>query len=78
VPTHELRDRFTFINENSGACGKLEIAISGARLPADSPKWKEVEGSIQFSHKRLFNVSILGVETKFVRLTFHVESKDRA
>jgi len=32
-----------------------------------------VDGTISFSHKRLFNLSMLGVETRFVRLSFHVE-----
>lgn len=67
------RDRFTFINENAAACGELKIAVADSRLAADSPKWTEVDGIIPFSHKRLFNLSMLGVEKRFVRLTFHVE-----
>lgn len=74
MPTNALRDRFTFINENAAACGELKIAVAASRLAADSPKWTEVDGIIPFSHKRLFNLSVLGVETRFVRLTFHVES----
>jgi hypothetical protein len=73
LPTNGLRDRFTFINENAAACGELKIAVADSRLAADSPKWTDVDGIIPFSHKRLFNVSMLGVETRFVRLTFHVE-----
>lgn len=73
LPTNALRDRFTFINENAAACGELRIAVADSRLAADSPKWTEVDGIIPFSHKRLFNVSMLGVETRFVRLSFHVE-----
>jgi len=74
LATQALRDRFTFINENAGACGELKIAVADSRLAADSPKWTQVDGIIPFSHKRLFNLSTLGVDTKFVRLTFHVES----
>jgi hypothetical protein len=74
LSTNALRDRFTFINENAAACGELKIAVANSRLAADSPKWTQVDGIIPFSHKRLFNLSTLGVETKFVRLTFHVES----
>jgi hypothetical protein len=73
LPTNALRDRFTVINENAAACGELKIAVADSRLAADSPKWMEVDGIIPFSHKRLFNLSILGVETRFVRLSFHVE-----
>jgi len=69
-----LRDRLTFVNENAAACGELKIAVSNSRLPADSPKWTKVDGIVPFAHKRLFNLSMLGVETKFVRLSFHVES----
>lgn len=70
---NSLRDRFTFVNENTSASGELKIAVSDSYLPANSPNWTEVDGIIPFSHKRLFNLSILGVETRFVRLSFHVD-----
>lgn len=68
------RDRLTFVNENLAASGELKIAVSDSRLNANSPKWTEIDGIIPFSHKRLFNVSLVGIETRFVRLTFNVES----
>ena len=74
LPTATLRDRFTFINENASARGELTIAVADSRLAANSPEWRDVDGIIPFSHKRLFNLSMLGVETKFMRLTFHVAS----
>ena len=74
LPRNTLPDRFTFLNENAAACGELRIAVSNSRLPADSSKWTEVDGIVPFAHKRLFNLSMLGVETRFVRLSFHVES----
>ncbi len=40
------RDRFTFLNENAAACGELRIAVSDSPLPADSPKWTEVDGIV--------------------------------
>jgi hypothetical protein len=67
-------DRLTFLNENAAACGELRIAVSNSPLPADSPKWTEVDGIVPFAHKRLFKLSILGVETRFVRLSFRVET----
>ncbi|HEX4638120.1 MAG TPA: hypothetical protein VH170_01390 [Chthoniobacterales bacterium] len=73
LPKNSGSDRFVFLNENVAACGELRIAVSDAPLPADSPKWTEVDGIIPFAHKRLFKLSILGVETKFVRLSFKVE-----
>ncbi|PYK01439.1 MAG: hypothetical protein DME63_09300 [Verrucomicrobia bacterium] len=77
LPKNSPRDRFTFLNENAAACGELRIAVSDSPLPADSPKWTEVEGIIPFAHKRLFKLSMLGVDTKFVRLSFKVERQRR-
>src|SRR5438477_3157496 len=66
-------DRFTFINENTAVRGELRIAVSNENLSADSDKWTPVDGATSFKRKRLFSVSVLGVEAKYVRLTFHVE-----
>ena len=74
LPKSTLLDRLTFINENADAQGDLRIAVSNYRLPAESPKWNAVDGSVHFAHKRLFNFSMLGVEAKYVRLSFHVEN----
>ena len=73
LPKNAAPDRFTFLNENAAACGELRIAVSDSALPADSPKWTEVDGIVPFAHKRLFKLSILGVDTKFVRLSFKVD-----
>ncbi|HJX99049.1 MAG TPA: hypothetical protein VJ281_09235 [Chthoniobacterales bacterium] len=75
LPKNSPPDRFTFLNENAAACGELRIAVSDSPLPADSPKWTEVDGIVPFAHKRLFKLSMLGVETKFVRLSFKVEAE---
>ena len=69
-------DRFTFINENTTARGELRIAVSNEKLSADSDKWTPVGGATSFKRKRLFSVSVLGVEAKYVRLTFHVEHEN--
>src|ERR1700730_2979438 len=76
LPNNAPRDRFTFLNENAAACGELRIAVSDSPLPADSPKWTQVDGIVPFAHKRLFKLSILGVETKFVRLSFRVDNQE--
>ncbi len=75
LPKNAPRDRLTFLNENASACGELRIAVSDSPLPVDSSKWVEVDGIVPFAHKRLFKLSILGVETKFVRLSFRVDGK---
>lgn len=74
LPKNSTSDRFTFLNQNASACGELRIAVSNSPLPVDSPKWTPVDGIVPFAHKRLFKLSILGVETKFVRLSFRVDN----
>lgn len=66
-------DGFTFVNKNAAAKGEMKIAISNSRLPFDSPKWIEVTGKTAFTHKRLFTLSMVGVEARYLRLSFHVE-----
>lgn len=68
-----LLDRFTLVNQNAAACGVFEISVSNSHLPADSPKWNQVGGIVPFAHKRLFNLSMLGVEAKYMKLSFHIE-----
>ena len=74
LPTTTLLDRFTFVNENAAAAGELKISVSNYQLPASSPKWVDVDGSVTFSRKRLFNLSMLGVEARYVKLAFNVNS----
>lgn len=70
----DRRRCFTLVNENRMAEGKLSIAIANERLAANDPKWSAVEGAIPFRHKRLFALSLIGVEAKFVKLTFLVHA----
>ncbi len=77
LPKAAVLDRFIFINQNASACGEFNIAISNSHLPAGSPKWTQVDGIIPFAHKRLFNLSLLGVDAKYVKLSFHVEKPGR-
>lgn len=77
LPSASLIDRFKFVNENAAARGQLKIAVSNHRLPASSSKWVEVDGSIPFTNKRLFNLSMVGVEARYVRLSFNVEKGGR-
>ena len=69
-----LLDRLMFVNENATACGELTISVSNTHLAADSPAWTAVDGTIPFARKRLFNLSMLGVEARYVKLSFRVES----
>ena len=72
-PKTSLLDRFTFINENAGVRGEMKISVSNDQLPADSPKWTDVSGKTEFISKRLFNLSMVGVEARYVKLSFHVK-----
>jgi len=77
LPKASLLERFTFVNENAAAEGELKISVSNYRLAANSAKWIEVSGSTRFSHQRNFNLSLLGVEARYVKLSFHVEKGGR-
>src|SRR6266700_3307871 len=66
----------TFIIKNMAVRGELRLAVSNEKLSADSDKWTPVDGATSFKRKRLFSVSVLGVEAKYVRLTFHVEHEN--
>ena len=76
LPGNAVPDRFTFLNENAAAHGELKIAVANQRLPAKSPDWTQVEGIVPFAHKRFFGVSLLGIDAKFVRVSFHVEKQE--
>ncbi len=77
VPQSTTLDRLTFLNENVAAAGALKISVSNEQLPASSRKWVEVDGQIAFANKRLFDLSLLGVEARFVKLTFTVDKGPR-
>ncbi|MEY2564280.1 MAG: hypothetical protein QOH88_2473 [Verrucomicrobiota bacterium] len=77
LPRTSLLDRFTFLNENAAAEGQMKIFVSNYRLPAESSKWTDVNGTVPFTHKRLFNLSLVGVEARYVKLSFHVEKGGR-
>jgi hypothetical protein len=75
MPKASILSGFKFVNDNPAIRGELKIAVSDSCLAANDPKWTLVNGAIPFAHKRLFNLSMLGVEAKYVKLFFHVEKK---
>lgn len=77
LPKTSMLDRFTFVNENASAEGEMKVSVSNFRLAAHSPKWIEANGSTTFTRKRHFNLSLLGVEARYVKLTFRVEKAGR-
>jgi hypothetical protein len=76
VPKASLLDNFTFINEET-VRGALKIAVATSCLSANDPRWNAVSGDIAFAHKRLFNLSMVGVDAQFVKLSFRVTKEDR-
>src|SRR6266404_1640827 len=72
-PRNSLLDRVILVNENMSARGELRIAVSNDKLSVSSNRWIPVDGSIHFRRKRVFNLSLVGVEAKYVKLTFRVE-----
>jgi hypothetical protein len=78
IPKVGVVDQLTFVNENAAACGELAISVSNSRAAADSPAWTAVDGAIPFAHKRLFNLSLLGIEARYVKLSFRVQSTTKA
>lgn len=76
-PRTSLLDRFTFLNENAAAEGEMKIAVSNYRLPAHSSKWTDVNGGTVFTRKRLFSLSLVGVEARYIKLSFKVQKAGR-
>jgi hypothetical protein len=72
LPRTSPLDRLTFVNENAAAAGEVTVAVSNYRLPADSSRWIQAISRTSFTGKRLFDLSFLGTEARFVRLSFHV------
>lgn len=71
-PRTSALDRFTFVNENAAAAGEVTISVSNYRLPAQSAKWNRVNESVVFTGKRLIDLSMLGTEARYLKLSFHV------
>lgn len=77
LPAASLLDHFTFINENAAAHGEMNLAVSNDELPPSSAKWVPVNGRVAFTRKRHFNFSLIGVEARYVKLSFNVVKPGR-
>ena len=78
LPRNTALGRLTFVNGNTAARGQLRIAVANENLSADSPQWIPVDGTVPFAHARRFDVSMIGIDAKFVRVTFDVQRDDKA
>lgn len=75
LPHISVLQRFAFINRNAAAQGEFEVAVSNYRLGSTDPAWTKVQRSTSFDRERSINLPMLGVEARYVRLTFHVRKK---
>jgi len=64
---------FTLENENVAAKGTFSIATANERLAVNDANWNLVSGAVRFHQKREFYLSLVGVEARFVRLTFQID-----
>jgi len=72
-PNIENIDSVSFSNGN--AKGDVTVATSSAKLPVDSPQWRDVwQGQIDGD---VFNAKIGPTEAKYVRLTFNLKQSGR-
>jgi len=72
-PKIENLDSISFLNH--GTKGDVNIAISNAKLPADSPQWRNV--SQQTLTSDAVKAKIGPTEAKYVRLAFNVAEAAR-
>ena len=77
LPKGASLDRFTVINENAAASGEFNIAVANSRLAPESRDWVEVDGIVPFAHKRLFNLSMVGIDARYIKLSFRVDRSSR-
>jgi hypothetical protein len=75
LPHASVLQRFAFINRNAAAQGDFEVAVSNYRLGSTDPAWTSVQRTTPFDKERLINLPMLGVEARYVRLTFHVRKE---
>jgi hypothetical protein len=69
----DQRRCFTLENEIIAANGTFSIATANERLAVNDANWNIVGGAVRFRQKKQFYLSLMGVEAKFVRLTFQIE-----
>lgn len=75
LPHISVLQRFAFINRSVAAQGEFEVAVSNYRLGSTDPAWTSVQRPTSFDKERLINLTMLGVEARYVRLTFHVRKE---
>ena len=75
LPRTSVLQRCAFVDRNSLAQGEFELAVSNYRLGSSDSGWKKVLQPTVFGKESIINVSMLGVEARYVRLTFHIKKE---
>lgn len=73
-PTGADLESLVILVANEVARGELNIAVSDDKIATLSGKWRTIDGIIHFTHKRLLNVSLVGVEAKYAKLVFRIRN----
>jgi hypothetical protein len=77
LPKIAALERFAFINQNAAAEGDLKLSVSNYKLAVDDARWVSAGPRARFTGKHLFDSPTLGVEAKYVKLSFHVQKEGR-
>jgi hypothetical protein len=75
LPKIEVLNRFNFLNLT--AKGKVSVAISSVKLPAESPKWRSVQAIDFTGDNGVVTCDLGSVEAKYVRVSFEVPAEGR-
>ena len=75
LPKIEVLNRFNFLNLT--AKGKVSVAISSVKLPAESPKWRAVQAIDFAGDNGVVTCDLGSVEAKYVRVSFATTAEGR-
>ncbi|MFL6584106.1 MAG: hypothetical protein ACJ8KU_06275 [Chthoniobacterales bacterium] len=70
LPQTSLLDRLRFVNEKGAAEGELNVFASNHELPVVSSRWSQIRSGVPFSHSPVFDLPLVGVEARYVKLSF--------
>lgn len=70
LPKVEQLQVFNFLNLT--ATGRVSVAVSNSRLPANSPQWRSVVRAQEFSGQDVVNCELGTVEARYVKLDFNI------
>lgn len=75
LPSIQVLNRFNFLSLT--AKGKVSVAVSSAKLPADSPHWRSVQALEFTGDNGVVTCDLGSVEAKYVRVSFDTPAEGR-